>query len=188
MGEEWDKSIEELFSEYDPSFVKMMDDIWEEQKKKREEVEMKEYKPTDFLFAGQRVILNPEGRNFEGYNNQAQGNAGYVISHRASDQDLNVILTNPNQHIPNWNLEVEWDNGVRNTYKVKDLLKVENNFKSIQEYYLSNGDRIPVLTDKDMQKVDERIIKFGARIRKHRTFTEDWVKEKVDWACRELSS
>ena len=137
--------------------------------------EHRTWEPKDFMFAGQRVILNPESQHFNILNRKAQNEAGYVIDHNTSKNDMEVILRSGNTHMPDWMTKVKWDNGEEQDIRMKDLLQVDAPIKPITIYTASS--KISVFDDDEeaMAQVDRVVIKHGQRLRKVERFTQEIV-------------
>lgn len=146
----------------------------------------REWTPDDFYFTGQRVTLNPEGRNHRRILQQSGDPSGYVVDHQASDSDLRVILTNGSRHMPTWNVDVKFDNGEEMVVRIEDLLPVDE-FVPVTHYKL-DGRKIRLMEGDSLAPVDNLVIADQRRLREKRTFDVNFRNKFVAEAYEKMSS
>lgn len=167
-----------VYSASDFDIDEYFEDFLTDKKEEETVSEDKQWLPEDFAFAGERVILNPESRKYDETNTIAQNNAGYVINHKASDTDLEIILRSGSRHMSNWIIKVQFDNGNQANVYLKDLLKVQAPHKRVNKIRLSSG-MTYYRFDEDMDSLDSIIITEGEEVRKHEVFDERYKQEKI---------
>ena len=144
------------------------------------------WKPEDFIFAGQCVIPNPEGR----YYNEVVKHRhlkGYVIDHSVATSDIKSVLTRMDNFMNSWKVRVRWENGDHRDVKVKDLLQVDE-FKKVTRYRMMD-DRIYIIDGIDnMSTIDRMVIHYGDKVRKVEVFDEEFRNKKIAEAYEELSN
>lgn len=123
---------------------------------------------------GQKVILNPEGGNFEEYNHrQAKGDAGYIVR---LDFDLNETewaLHSEKDKKHSIALQIIWENGHENTYRLPDVLPIYEDMKDLHVIETSNGD-IRGTSEEIEAKLDDMIIKKRSHVYRHIKFDKTY--------------
>ena len=112
---------------------------------------------------GHRVALNPESPYYERYNrNQARNDKGFILSDHG-----NAIRNWVNRYRDNYDsieIEVRWDNGHANLYKLRDLLPLTSD-EIFYELRFVGGDNT-TLPEKEVEAyLNERLIKNGRQLR-----------------------
>lgn len=113
---------------------------------------------------GQRVALDPSAPHYERYNrNQARNDKGIIVSDHG-----NTIRNWVNRYFGNHSnidIEVRWDNGHANVYKLRDLLPIESEEKFFEVVFVG-GDRHELPESKVDAFLNERLIIQGRELRK----------------------
>lgn len=113
---------------------------------------------------GQRVALDPSAPHYERYNrNQARNDKGIIVT------DYGNTIRNWVNHYfgnhSNIDVEVRWDNGHANVYKLRDLLPIESEEKFFEVVFVG-GDRHELPESKVDAFLNERLIIQGRELRK----------------------
>lgn len=152
-------------------------------------VEQREWLPEDFLFAGQKVMLNPES---PGYAERLEGTdgepIGYVRFHKADDRDLKFILSNGKEVMPDWGVVIKFLNGKVRTYRHKDLLPI-NQTVTVERFVFNISDLFVEDGNKDdMAKVDSHVIEGGQRLLARMVYDDAWRKKKIAEAYERMAN
>lgn len=136
-----------------------------------------EWIPERFPMAGQRVILNPESERFERFINDIGVDAGYILWHNASEDELKIVLRKGSQHMPNWSVTVLFDNGRKKSIRVRHLLSVSSS-KTVTHIRFIGGGEFQVMEGLNDRELDGHVINSALRIREKSVF-DDAKRNKI---------
>lgn len=113
---------------------------------------------------GYKVILNPEGIHYEYYIKQSEGRAGWIIGHDVSESELKEWLKYSEFDRLKLIVNVEWENGHKNIYRLSDLLPIENGFRDVTTVLFDSGMEVRGFTEEIEEIIDNQIIVKGRKI------------------------
>ena len=108
---------------------------------------------------GYKVILNPEGERYEHFIKQSEGGAGWIIGNELKESELKEWLQSSERDRLNLVVNVEWENGHKNVYRLSDLLPIENGFRDVTTVLFDNGMEVRNFTEEIEEVIDHYVIK-----------------------------
>lgn len=119
---------------------------------------------------GYKVILNPEGKNYQYFKHQSGGGAGWIIGHDVSESELKEWSHIPERERMYVFVNVLWENNNKNLCKLYDLLPIENGFRDVDTVLFEDGYEVRHLKENIEEIIDYNVIVKGRRIVSHRRY------------------
>ena len=113
---------------------------------------------------GYKVILNPEGEHYKHYIKQSEGGAGWIIDNRLKESELKKWSQSNERERLNVVVNVEWENGKKNIYRLSDLLPIENGFRDVTTVLFDDGCEAINFTEKIEEIIDHYVIVRGRKV------------------------
>ena len=127
---------------------------------------------------GYKVILNPEGRDYEYFIKQSEGGAGWIIDNGLKESELkNWSQSNERERL-SVVVNVEWENGHKNVYRLHDLLPIENGFRDVTTVFLDDGCEVINFTEKIEEIIDHCVIVRGRKIVSRYDYNQEY-RDKI---------
>lgn len=128
-------------------------------------------------FLGTKVILNPEGQNYQDYVQKSEGGAGWIVT-SLGDDDLKCWYKRGPSRVQGVGVEVQWENGRKYMYNLRDLLPIDA-YRDVACYIFNNGTKIKGFVDSSetSDKVSRYIIEKRQRLEATQLYGEDYRKE-----------
>lgn len=151
-------------------------------------IAQRQWLPEDFLFAGQKVMLNPEAEDYHRRKEAIGANIGYVCDHRVSDEDLITLLKNGIDFMPSWSVKVRFENEISRLINVDYLLPIDQMIEVKQYSFQDDMDRWVVGDDpEDIRKIDLLVIEKGKKIIRKKVYNEEFRKRMIAKAYEAMS-
>lgn len=113
---------------------------------------------------GYKVILNPEGENYHCYRGQSKDGAGWIIINELNESELKEWSHIGKRERLNVLVNVLWENGHRNIYRLSDLLPIENGFRDVEAVLFDNGDEVRDFAENIEEIIDYKVIVKERRV------------------------
>lgn len=165
-----------------------IDDLLRKDERTMAETDGRDWIPEDILTDGRRVILNPTSAHYDMLKSSANGSdAGYVYNQNASDTDVEIIASRNTKHMPGWTVNVTFDNGIKQSIKMRDLLPVDAPFKPIMLYKVSSETPKRYFKgEEDKKYLDKKIINEGRIITEIVEHSEEYYQNIVKMAYNRI--
>ena len=139
----------------------------------------RKYGPEDFLYYGQKVMVNPEMCTD---NPTEPGEVGIVIESDIGDgRGIPYVLKDPTK-IPNRTVIVRWEKSGTSGMQIKELLPIDEDVVPVKKYSTSNGTFIIVegeMNERLNERLDEVMIQEKGEVWEILSFNENKRRELV---------
>ena len=127
---------------------------------------------------GYKVILDPEGVNYEHYIKQSEGGAGWIIDNGLKESELKKWSQLSERERLNKVVIVKWENENENVYCLSGLLPIENGFRDVTTVFFDDGTEARNFTEKIEEIIDHYVIVRGRKIVSRYDYNQEY-RDKI---------